>query len=519
LNAHLRGDVSCKSSSFVFKKGIEVSSISENSKLKKVKCKQRHNIYCPLTGEGRMKRTLVMMIIGVLCLSIFFVKFASVSVSTSPATSSLSSFEATPPRMALNSYDSDPSLPGVGVGVRLYPNGSVQYVSCSDYVFVRHGWVDTNWSSLSEEVQNAFLDPAQTNFTLGTNASGFANPPLTQFTYYNGTEDAMYNFFWFQFYPSDFAPGNYSFTGTWQMAAAANPPDYTPVYEQRTVTLVVSLANSTTSVSCSPSLVSIGWPVNCTATVSGLNATGTVNWATSSSTGSFGSSNGNLSSGSCSTTYIDNGTGYVTITASYSGDANNWPSSGNTVLTVFVNTTVGVNVTVYPTSALELTFANVTAAGFVVANETPTVQAPPLPNITGQYYNIKVTATYSGYVTISLAYNDSGMSEERESSLRMMQYTPLLGDITCDGKVDMKDISLIAKAFGTKPGDARWNPNADVTGTVAGVPDGKVDMKDISLAAKNFGKTTQWTDITSNVDTTNNLIYGQTTHFSLIGIH
>jgi hypothetical protein len=44
-------------------------------------------------------------------------------------------------------------------------------------------------------------------------------------------------------------------------------------------------------------------------------------------------------------------------------------------------------------------------------------------------------------------------------------------------------------------------------------------MKDISYAARNFGKTTQWTDITTHVDTINNIIYGETTHFSLIGIH
>jgi parallel beta-helix repeat protein len=61
-------------------------------------------------------------------------------------------------------------------------------------------------------------------------------------------------------------------------------------------------------------------------------------------------------------------------------------------------------------------------------------------------------------------------------------------DINHDLKVDMKDIATVAKAFGTSPGDPKWNPSADITGTVPLVPDGKVDMRDIGLVAKNFGK-------------------------------
>jgi parallel beta-helix repeat protein len=67
----------------------------------------------------------------------------------------------------------------------------------------------------------------------------------------------------------------------------------------------------------------------------------------------------------------------------------------------------------------------------------------------------------------------------------------IVGDITGptgwpDGKVDIKDISYVAKNFGktVPPGP----PNCDVTGTTPGVPDGKIDIKDISLVAKNFGK-------------------------------
>jgi len=57
----------------------------------------------------------------------------------------------------------------------------------------------------------------------------------------------------------------------------------------------------------------------------------------------------------------------------------------------------------------------------------------------------------------------------------------LLGDLFPDGKIDMKDISIVAKAFGSTIGDLNWNPEADLN------PDGKIDMKDIAIVAKAFG--------------------------------
>lgn len=64
----------------------------------------------------------------------------------------------------------------------------------------------------------------------------------------------------------------------------------------------------------------------------------------------------------------------------------------------------------------------------------------------------------------------------------------IVGDINGDGKVDIKDVSEAAKAFGSTPANPRWNPDADVTGRVYLVPDGVVDIKDVALIAKNFGK-------------------------------
>jgi parallel beta-helix repeat protein len=58
----------------------------------------------------------------------------------------------------------------------------------------------------------------------------------------------------------------------------------------------------------------------------------------------------------------------------------------------------------------------------------------------------------------------------------------ILGDINGDGKVDIRDLSIVASAFGETPERPRWDERADIN------KDGKVDIRDISIVAKNFGK-------------------------------
>ena len=58
----------------------------------------------------------------------------------------------------------------------------------------------------------------------------------------------------------------------------------------------------------------------------------------------------------------------------------------------------------------------------------------------------------------------------------------IMGDVNGDGRVDMKDIALIARSFGCTSTSPRWNSACDLCG------DGVINMKDIALAARNFGK-------------------------------
>jgi hypothetical protein len=60
-------------------------------------------------------------------------------------------------------------------------------------------------------------------------------------------------------------------------------------------------------------------------------------------------------------------------------------------------------------------------------------------------------------------------------------------DLNQDGRVDMRDVGIVARAFGSYPGHERWNIDADITGS-GGEPDNRVDMRDIGLVARNFGQ-------------------------------
>jgi hypothetical protein len=55
------------------------------------------------------------------------------------------------------------------------------------------------------------------------------------------------------------------------------------------------------------------------------------------------------------------------------------------------------------------------------------------------------------------------------------------GDFNNDLTVNMRDIAIQCLAFGSYPGHARWNPDADIDGN------NRVDMRDISLTCMCFG--------------------------------
>jgi len=84
--------------------------------------------------------------------------------------------------------------------------------------------------------------------------------------------------------------------------------------------------------------------------------------------------------------------------------------------------------------------------------------------------------------TVTLAVTDSvGRVSSVSKVIQVANRTQY--DLNGDGKIDIKDISIVAKAYGTHPGDPLWNPIADING------DSKVDIKDVSTVAKHYGET------------------------------
>ena len=63
----------------------------------------------------------------------------------------------------------------------------------------------------------------------------------------------------------------------------------------------------------------------------------------------------------------------------------------------------------------------------------------------------------------------------------------ITGDINDDGKVNICDGVIIAVAFGSRPSDSNWNPDADIA--PLGAPDNFISLQDVVLWAIHFGET------------------------------
>jgi parallel beta-helix repeat protein len=56
-----------------------------------------------------------------------------------------------------------------------------------------------------------------------------------------------------------------------------------------------------------------------------------------------------------------------------------------------------------------------------------------------------------------------------------------VGDLNYDGVVDIKDVALVSRAYGSSPGSLRWNSLCDIDGNNA------IDIRDVAYVSKSFG--------------------------------
>jgi parallel beta-helix repeat protein len=183
-------------------------------------------------------------------------------------------------------------------------------------------------------------------------------------------------------------------------------------------------------------------------------------------------------------------------------------------------TDVGENITVTYSPQIFFMFDGVVSGGVLIVNLTQTGKPVPLgflilgdPHV---YYDVKTFANYSGSITMTLVYSDSGLNSLEEKNMVLVQWNnmsekwenitvgadimhnrifgetshlsvftlivPLLGDINKDGIIDIFDAIQLATAFGSTPTSPKWNPEADIN------KDDVVDIYDAIILSSNYGK-------------------------------
>jgi hypothetical protein len=135
--------------------------------------------------------------------------------------------------------------------------------------------------------------------------------------------------------------------------------------------------------------------------------------------------------------------------------------------------------------------------------------------LTFTWNTTSVKPCYSGYDIAATAdispWIDSNMTNNILQSPFVVQVR-MIGDLNGDGIIDIEDIAEAARAFGTVPGDRRWNSYADLD------RDGKIDGMDLVMVAKNFGKSYTMTVVRPQVSTSWNPAedsYGQRNYGSV----
>jgi hypothetical protein len=110
---------------------------------------------------------------------------------------------------------------------------------------------------------------------------------------------------------------------------------------------------------------------------------------------------------------------------------------------------------------------------------------------TYEYKNTTAIVDFN-FTTEELEPGDHFIELRAVNSVGNMEYANTTGEISAflptdlnqDGKVNIQDITIVAVAYHTKPGDNKWNPLADLDKS------NFIDIIDISMVAKDYGKTT-----------------------------
>lgn len=98
-------------------------------------------------------------------------------------------------------------------------------------------------------------------------------------------------------------------------------------------------------------------------------------------------------------------------------------------------------------------------------------------------YGVNTSSLAYGNYTLSAYCEPNGINEAANNFTYTGSLTVTIpGDLTGDFKVGLPDLVALAQAYGSKPGDANWNPNTDINGN------GIVDLADLVILAQYYGQ-------------------------------
>jgi len=150
--------------------------------------------------------------------------------------------------------------------------------------------------------------------------------------------------------------------------------------------------------------------------------------------------------------------------------------------TVNINVTVKNNGTDPDTFDITAYYGNITANYTITTQSTPTLAPGENTTLTFSWNTLGVQPCQNYTIKANCTLPEDPNQADNEFVDDKVKIK-MFADINGDGVVDIKDLVLLTKAFGSLPVHSRWNPDADLNN------DEKVSIIDLMLVLKNFGKT------------------------------
>ena len=144
--------------------------------------------------------------------------------------------------------------------------------------------------------------------------------------------------------------------------------------------------------------------------------------------------------------------------------------------------TMNINVTVINQGAFAETF-NLTLYANTTLIETKEITLNNNASITVTFTWNTSDFTKGNYTVWAYAWPVLGETDIDDNTfVDGAVYIGIPGDLNADGVINILDAIVLSKAFGAKPSDSNWNPNADMNN------DDVINILDAITLSKNFGK-------------------------------